>query len=364
MNIIPLNLVSSLIAAALAIAPSSGEPSSAATPRAEIRNDVRDDFAIPHDRVDIGGGRRINLHCLGQGPRTVLFDAGGSDWSVIWALVQPKAAARVRACSYDRAGLGYSDAAAGPRSPIAIVEDVHALVKAAGLRTPLVVVGHSLGGFNMKLYAALFPDDVAALVLVDPAEDRASERTGARLRRMVGDPLAARIALSDADAIRQAVARYDACAATARSGDLDPQSLTYRRCSDPVRPALGPAIAAERARIQVTRSYQDAQASELANSVYGQVSGDDSYRMLFRPGRFGSKPMIVLSHGTYDRADPVEAAGFQQYLWLHAETAALSRRGRQRTVPDTSHNIEIDAPDAIVAAIMEVIDQLDGRTRR
>ena len=58
-------------------------------------------------------GRTINLFCMGSGKRTVLFDAGGSDWSVIWGLVQPRVAARARACSYDRAGLGYSDPARG-----------------------------------------------------------------------------------------------------------------------------------------------------------------------------------------------------------------------------------------------------------
>ena len=103
------------------------------------------DYVHPHDRIDIGGGRKINLFCMGQGDHTVIFDAGGSDWSVIWALVQPAVAERARACSYDRAGMGYGDPSDVPRSPAAIVEDLHALIHAAKIATPVVMVGHSLG---------------------------------------------------------------------------------------------------------------------------------------------------------------------------------------------------------------------------
>src|SRR4051812_32204466 len=89
-----------------------------------ISSESLDEFTHPHTLVDIGG-RKLNLVCMGSGDKTVLFDAGGSDWSVIWALVQPSVARRTRACSYDRAGLGYSDPAPGARSPVAVAEDLH-----------------------------------------------------------------------------------------------------------------------------------------------------------------------------------------------------------------------------------------------
>jgi pimeloyl-ACP methyl ester carboxylesterase len=315
-------------------------------------------FVGPHDRIDIGGGRKLNLFCMGSGKRTVLFDAGGSDWSVIWGLVQPAVAAGARACSYDRAGLGHSDPARSVRTPMAIVEDMHALIHASKLDTPLVLVGHSLGGFNVKLYAALYPEDVAGLVLVDPAEDRWYARVRPEFRAKFGASIAARTELGDQDFFRFLTSHYEQCAAAAKEHDLDPASDMYRRCTDPVRAPLGPDIAAERLKLQVTRAYQDAQYSEIANSVYASTDANGAYAMLFNGTPFGNRPVIVLSHGIFDADDPIDVANFWTADRLHAQSAALSRRGRHRVVAKTHHNIEIDDPDAIIAAVGEILSQL------
>ena len=312
----------------------------------------------PHSLIEVEPGRRINLVCMGSGDRTVLFDSGGSDWSVIWALVQPEVAKGARACAYDRAGLGHSDPAPLPRSPAAIVEDLHKLIRSADLKRPLVLVGHSLGGFNVKLYAALYPEDVAGMVLVDPAEERGWDRTRRALRSRFGGSLAARAELLDSTFLEWLVSRYRSCAEAAGTEGLDPASPTYGRCTDPVRPKLGPEIAAERMKIQSTAAYQAAQASEIVNSVYGDVRADRAYAGLFRPGLLGSKPVIVLTHGLYDRDDPLDVMSFDQGVRLHRRSAALSRRGRQRVVPGTGHNIEIDDPGAIVEAVAEVLAEL------
>ena len=162
-----------LFAAAAAVSLSS--VSIAAAP---VDPSIINEFAKPHQLVRLEDGRRINLFCMGSGDRTVLFDAGGSDWSVVWALVQPVIASKAKACSYDRAGLGYSDSSPAPRTPVSIVDDAHALISTA-LKGPVILVGHSLGGFHAKLHAALYPNDVEGLVLVDPAEDRWWDRTRA-----------------------------------------------------------------------------------------------------------------------------------------------------------------------------------------
>ena len=345
------------IAAVLLPAVASAQPGPPPPTGPMLSPELSAEYARPHEMVDIGG-RKLNLFCMGSGDRTVLFDAGGSDWSVIWALVQPALAGEARVCSYDRAGLGYSDPSPFPRTPVQIVEDMHALIEAAKLPKPVVLVGHSLGGFNVKLHAALYPEDVAGLVLVDPSEERSAERVREFMVRKYGRAFTARIELIDNTFLTFLMDRYRRCLEAAKAGPMDPKSDTYRRCSDPPRTQLGEAAVAERHRLQVLPAYQNAQASEILNSIYGDERGDVVYRDLFRPGVFGSKPLIVLTHGRFDPEDPADAAGQASFIALHQETARLSTRGRQRVVPDTSHNIELDDPASIVAAVREVLKEL------
>ena len=315
------------------------------------------EYARAHEAIDVGG-RKLNLFCMGAGPDTVLFDAGGSDWSDVWALVQPTVAKEARACAYDRAGLGHSDPSPWPRTPAAIAQDLHLLVVTAKLQRPLVVVGHSLGGFNVKLYAALYPDEVAGLVLIDPSEDRTAARARPILRERFGPSIAAGSELADLTLLAWLTDRYTRCAEATREKPLDPATPIYRRCTDPVRKPLGPDIAAERARIQVTSAYQAAQASEILNSVYASERADAVYADLFRPGAFGRKPMIVLTHGVHDQKDPLDVAGQAAGIALHEETARLSTAGKHRLVPGANHYIQLDAPEAVTAAISEVLAAL------
>jgi pimeloyl-ACP methyl ester carboxylesterase len=309
-------------------------------------------------RVEIAPVRSLALTCLGEGLQTVLFDAGGSDWSLVWATILPRLATAARACAYDRAGLGASDPAAGARTPMAVVEDLHSLVEAADLKGPLVLVGHSLGGFNVKLYAALYPKDVAALVLVDPSEERDWDRTRAWAIRKYGAMTATKAELLDRSFIAGLMDRYRRCATISQPNGLDPASLDYRRCSDPPRAALGDHINAERQKVQATATYQAAQASEILNSVYGSDQSDKAYAQLFRPGMFGRKPLVVLTHVEESSADPVDQLGAEEGLRLHEETARLSLSGRHQAVRNSGHYIQLDQPEVLLQAIRSVLDQV------
>ncbi len=111
---------------------------------------------------------RSSSHCAGTGAPTVVLEAGGGNTAATWAGVQPEIARFTRVCSYDRAGLGQSDPApAGVRTVQDSVEDLHALLGAAGISGPFVLAGHSLGGLIVRLYASQYPDEVVGLVLVD-----------------------------------------------------------------------------------------------------------------------------------------------------------------------------------------------------
>jgi len=115
------------------------------------------------------GSHRLHIRCAGDGGPVVIFDAALGGSSLSWTLVQPAVARITRACSYDRAGFGWSDAGPLPRTAGRIAGELHALLHAAAVPHPYVLVGHSYGGLVMRLFASRHADEVAGLVLVEPA---------------------------------------------------------------------------------------------------------------------------------------------------------------------------------------------------
>jgi pimeloyl-ACP methyl ester carboxylesterase len=97
------------------------------------------------------------------------MDSGLGGTVLDWHLVQPEVAQFARVCTYDRAGMGWSEPGAQPRTSQQIVKELHTLLGNAGVEGPYVLVGHSFGGVNMQLYASRYPDEVAGMVLVDSA---------------------------------------------------------------------------------------------------------------------------------------------------------------------------------------------------
>lgn len=132
----------------------------------------------PGQLVDVGG-YRLHVYCVGEGSPTLVLEAGMSESSLTWAAIQPDLAeqTQTRVCAYDRAGAGWSDSAPSdsPRHVQNIVSDLHTLLTNADIIGPYVFVGHSLGGFVIRLYAAQYPDDVVGMVFVDSAHENVTE---------------------------------------------------------------------------------------------------------------------------------------------------------------------------------------------
>ena len=125
--------------------------------------------------VDIGG-RAIHLNCSGSGHPTYLLEAGAVGFADIWQWVRAGLQPDARVCAYDRAGLGASEANADGIAPESLRRDLKAALDAADERPPYVLVGHSLGGILVRSFAAAHPDDVQALVLVDPTHEDQIDR--------------------------------------------------------------------------------------------------------------------------------------------------------------------------------------------
>lgn len=139
----------------------------------------------PSGRLVQSGKGRLHLHRTGRGSPAVLFEAGIAGTSVGWSLVQPEVGRFTTAVSYDRAGLGWSDACRAPVTLERMTGEVFSLLAQSGIAPPYILVGHSFGGLLVRAYAAARPEQVAGLVLVDPVSLAAwSQANAADLRRL------------------------------------------------------------------------------------------------------------------------------------------------------------------------------------
>jgi pimeloyl-ACP methyl ester carboxylesterase len=141
----------------------------------------RRQFPHPGRLVDVGG-HQLHLYCLGAGTPTVVLEAPATGMSAAWGWVQPDVAQVTRICTYDRAGLGWSESGDRGYDPAAVPAELHTLLEQAGEPGPYVVGGQGLGAALATLYAAQFGPAVAALVLVDPPmPDQPARRSVTRL---------------------------------------------------------------------------------------------------------------------------------------------------------------------------------------
>ena len=223
--------------------------------------------------VALGDGRRMHLVCLGEGSPTVVFDAGAGGNTGDWRLVHAEIAKTTRACAYDRAGMGLSDPAAPPRDAAATSRDIEAMLTAAGVKGPYVMVGHSLGSYHVRQFANTHARDVVGMVLVDPSGDFQVDRMAAAA------PHFAAIANPDAQ-----VKLLKDCAAKARSQTLLHGSPDFAACSGN-----------EAARFETV-------ASEIETMM--RLSSPE---LVASRRSYGAMPLIVLTRGDFTRGTPKEA---------------------------------------------------------
>jgi pimeloyl-ACP methyl ester carboxylesterase len=154
-------------------------------------------------KVDMGGWS-LYVQCKGSGSPSVVLDAGLDDGHVIWKRIEPVLARKTRTCSYDRSGVGESDVRPGEPTSVPaeqVVDELHELLVEAEVGAPYVLVGHSIGGLNARLYAARHPDDVAGILFVDPTSPNYFQ-DGMTAPEALGAAISYRTAFSTARSVR------------------------------------------------------------------------------------------------------------------------------------------------------------------
>ncbi len=273
-------------------------------------------YPPPGQMIDMGS-YRLHLNCTGTGSPVVVIDAGLGDWSTMWSLVQPEVAKTTRVCTYDRAGSGWSEAGPLPRNAETFARELHTLLAKGNIPGPYVLVGHSMGGFTMRVFAHDFPADVAGLVLIE---------------------------------------------------SMSPEQMTSAPTTNPTpttTPSSGVSIPALIARVGIIRLLAqplglevplapDATKAHVAFSVTPrsvQAFLDESEGMVYSGAQakavttLGDLPLIVLTARLNTQ---------QNWQTQQADLLQLSSHSQQLFAEKSGHNIELEQPDAAVEAIAQM----------
>ena len=306
-------------------------------------------FAPPGVLISVGA-HRLHYRCEGAGTPAVVLDAGIAASSLSWSRVQPAVAGFTRVCSYDRAGLAWSEYSPTARSMPALVSELRSLLQHVGVSPPYVLVGHSFGGMVVRAFARAHPSEVAGLVFVDTlhpeewcepsSEQRHLLRGGVFLSR-VGAVLArlgvVRLSLSLLSGGAPGVPRRFSHLFGSRAATLLGHMVGEVQ---KLPPEVLPSVQAHWSNPRAFHGMRQHLAA-LPSCCADVVCGTDT---------FGDMPVVVLSAG---KRDP---------RWVAAgdSLARASSRGRHIVSPHSGHWVHLDDPDLVVHAIREVVDLVRG----
>ena len=305
-------------------------------------------YSRPGQLVD-AGGFRLNLYCMGTGSPAVVFDSGWGDWAPAWSKVQPEVAKWTRACSFDRAGAGFSEPGPMPRTSARIARELRTALRGANVPGPYILVGSAFGGDNIRTFADLFMEDVAGLVLDDADPDdlepkamqEESQRAQAGLPKRMRE---CRDAISAHQPLPGACPQrfFRGLPESAWSSELNARILELT---------------------QTKADMYEAYASEME-----QTPADQTYLQEHRRS-FGSRPIRVLTSGNHGVGHlDKKPADTPEHLKYEKETTSaqarwllLSSNSRQIFAHNSSEYIQFDDPETVIKAIREAYDAADKR---
>lgn len=296
---------------------------------AVLKSNMLQQNPAPGQMVNVDS-QEMHIYCTGEGNPTVILAAGLDDFSIVWSQVQPEIARVTRVCSYDRAGLGWSEASPNPRTSEVMVEELHALLQNAGVEGPYILVGHSFGGALMRLYAHRHPEEVAGMVLVDAAPD----------------DLFVRVPFWR-NAIEGKLSLYRTLAPLSSFGLLafTPGSIPNRGMPDDVL-AQYRAVAVSTDYFRTGVAENEAFESNLAEVRNASVSLRDI-------------PLVVISRGYWDPMPGFSEFENQQawQMWqeMQVELLSLSTNSRQIIATESEHNIQLQQPKLVIDATLELV---------
>lgn len=279
--------------------------------------------AAPGRLIDVGG-RRLHLLCKGTsaGP-TVIFEAGLSQFTAnsSFSLAQDAIAPFARVCSYDRAGLGWSDPAPQGWTQEGMAKDLHALLAASGEPKPYLIVAHSMGGLVARTYVRAYPGEVAGLILLDATSDEDFEELAA--------------------AGKTTIPQLDAAIASSRPG----------------QPVIG-LPAGTSPEVVMAFTPEVLRGVKVEFEALERLPAEAK-----RPGGFGQLgdlPLLVVRRGKTEQP-PSEADA--SHRRIQENLAKLSTNSALVVAENSGHTIPLDEPEVVAGAVRRMLDALRQGTR-
>ncbi len=286
----------------------------------------------PGQLIDIGT-HRMHLRSLGEGTPTVVLDAGAGDNLLSWYRIQPEIARFTRVVAYDRSGMGWSERGPNPRAGETVVRELHDLLVAAQVPAPYVLVGHSMGGVHVRMFAQAYPELVAGMALVDSSHERQVSRFA---RAIPGYTNLMSAQLEMLRGLRgKSQAEVIALLYGAEMAPGDPELDALRR--DRVRPEAIDYVLEE---------------MDLVADILDQAEGDD-YPLGDLPLRVLTATKIIAAPGLSPEEGALMLDVFQG---LQRQISTRSSRSQQIFVAEAGHYIHHDQPQVVIDAIREVVE--------
>jgi pimeloyl-ACP methyl ester carboxylesterase len=275
-------------------------------------------YPPPGQLVDVGG-YHLHINCTGTGSPTVVIEAGLGDWSTGWDVVQQEVTRRTRVCTYDRAGWGWSEVGPLPRDAAQFAKELHTLLQNANIPGPYVMVGHSLGGLGVRVFVHEYASEVVGVVLIDSMNPR-------QFSQSPNDIQSQSNSLSPPFSLPAMLARFGIVRLLARPLGIMPSVPFDEKAyfSRLVRPQSAQTL---------TNESQGMPASSLEASAVKT---------------FGDLPVMVLT------AKLNKIPGWQEW---QTELLQLSSNSQQ-LFAESDHNIHFEEPEAVVAVILQMLQQV------
>lgn len=290
------------------------------------------DGPAPGRLIDIGG-RKMHLYCTGSGKPTVILESSFGQFGLDWWFVQPAVTKFARVCSYDRAGLGWSEAGRYREHPEQIVADLHALLRAAREKPPYVFASMGMGAFYTRAYQLRYPGEAAGFVFLEPTHE------DALIIPLGGKPTPL-----------WAVSPEQARAFSASLNDTPRPSPPPLLSTEPPFDRLPPELlktrlAFERRSLQLSSAEDELVEFESRRSTAAALHTDGQ--------ALGTRPIVVLT---------AEGGASGPSRDVQAEVVALSQNAVQRMVA-AGHFIHLQEPAPVVKAIADVVSAVRNRAK-